>query len=112
MGKAKLLEAIIRGRDGLKIEEVFGRSAWYEFSWEGRSRPPEHIVVVGNGPVKSRWGERVDGADIVIRCNDYRKVGALDIDEGCAKIGSKCDIQFICLHGGFFEKAKSVGFST
>ena len=82
MGKAKLLEAIIRGRDGLKIEEVFGRSAWYEFSWEGRSRPPAHIVVVGNGPVKSRWGERVDGADIVIRCNDYQSVGAPSYGRG------------------------------
>ena len=110
MGKAELLEAIIRGRDGLKIEEVFGRSAWYEFSWEGRSRPPEHIVVVGNGPVKSRWGERVDGADIVIRCNDYQSVGALHTDEGLAKIGSKCDIQFICLHAGEFKRTGGVGF--
>ena len=110
MGKAELLEAIIRGRDGLKIEEVFGRSAWYEFSWEGRSRPPEHIVVVGNGPVKSRWGERVDGADIVIRCNDYQSVGALHTDEGLAKIGSKCDIQFICLHAGEFKRTGGVDF--
>ena len=30
--------------------------------------------------------------------------------EGCAKIGSKCDVQFICLHAGEYKKANGVGF--
>ena len=103
MGKTELLQAIIAGRDGLESEEVFGLHAWEEFSRLSPRSPPQRIVVVGNGPVKGHYGGLVDGADLVNRCNAYQRVGALHTAEGCAKIGSKCVAQFICLHAGEYR---------
>ena len=44
----------------------------------------------------------IEKAKLVIRCNHYSQLTSSE--EGRRKIGSKCDRQFICLHGYEFEK--------
>ena len=97
--KKKLLTNISEGRDGFRMEEVFGASAWQKFE---SLHKDDEIVVVGNGPVKSFYGEYIDKARMVVRCNDYRQF--IKKENGPKKIGTKCDVQFMCLHGSIFEK--------
>ena len=68
-------------------------------------QPNDVIVVVGNGPVCSHdHGEYMDKAKLVIRCNHYSQFSSSE--EGRKKIGSKCDVQVICLHG---KESKKTG---
>ena len=99
MSKAQILSDIWFSKSGLSIGNVFGRAAWAKFE---ELQPNDVIVVVGNGPVCSHdHGEYIEKAKLVIRCNHYSQFTSSE--EGRRKIGSKCDVQFICLHGYGFE---------
>ena len=102
--KRKLLANISEGRDGFRMEEVFGAKAWQTFK---RLHEDDEIVVVGNGPVKSFCGAYIDKARMVVRCNDYLQFTKLE--DGPKKIGTKCDVQFMCLQGVQF-KEKGVNY--
>ena len=104
MKTRKLLDNISEGRDGFRIEQVFGAKAWQTFE---KLHEDDEIVVVGNGPVTSSCGAYIDKTRMVVRCNDYLQF--TNMENGPKKIGTKCDVQFMCLHGGFFEK-KGVDF--
>ena len=97
--KRKLLANISEGRDGFRMEEVFGAKAWQTFE---KLHEDDEIVVVGNGPVKSFHGQYIDKAKMVVRCNDYRQF--INKENGPKKIGTKCDVQFVRLHGRFFAE--------
>ena len=93
MSKKQLLTDIVCA-DQLSIERVFGEVAWEKFL---ELQPDDEIVVIGNGPVCSFHGEYIENAKMVIRCNHYSE--QTSSEEGRRKIGEKCDVQFICLHG-------------
>ena len=98
MSKQQLLFDIWCSNFGLGIENVFGPTAWAKFA---ELRPGDDIVVVGNGPVSSlRHGEDIDSAKLVMRCNRYSQY--TNSAKGRRKIGRKCDVQVICLHGREF----------
>ena len=106
MSKQQLLFDIWCSKSGLSIENVFGQAAWAKFE---ERQPGDDIVVVGNGPVSSLLhGEYIDSAKLVMRCTDYsefkRKVN------GPKKIGTKCDVQVICLQGKEFKKKMECSF--
>ena len=100
MDKKDLLSEIIDD-EALRIENVFGESAW---DWFKDLQPDDHIVVVGNGPVDNRstHGQFIDSAKLIIRCNHYLK--DVQSELGKTKRGRRCDVQFICLHGVEFKK--------
>jgi hypothetical protein len=101
--KRHLMEAIIDGSHGLDIETVFGAPAW-EFFQQQLHGNGNSIVVCGNGPVAPtcRLQKEIDESQLVIRCNDYLKVfGGVAARKS---VGSRCDVQFICLHGLCFRK--------
>ena len=100
--KRELLHAIIHGKQGLDIETVFGQPAW-EFFVKKLHGNGSSIVVCGNGPVATtcRLGKEIDESQLVIRCNDYLSV--FGGDAARMAVGSRCDVQFICLHGGRFR---------
>ena len=101
MSKKQLLSDIVLSKSGLGIENVFGQAAWAQFE---ELQPNDGIVLVGNGPVPSHdYAEYIETAKLVVRCNHYSMFTTSD--EGRRKIGSKCDVQFICLHGKEFKKA-------
>ena len=60
------------------------------------------------GQCDSFTNNRIDNAELVIRCNHYGEI----LQEPLArkKLGSKCDIQFICLHAGCCFKKPGIGF--
>ena len=100
MSKQRLLSDIWCSNFGLSIENVFGPTAWAKFE---ELRPGDDIVVVGNGPVSSlRHGEDIDSAKLVMRCNHYSEFTSKV--NGPKKIGTKCDVQVICLEGKIFKK--------
>ena len=101
MSKKQLLSDIVLA-DGLGIESVFGEVAWERFL---ELQQDDEIVVVGNGPVCSFHGEYIENAKMVIRCNHYSENGNTSSEEGRRKIGRKCDVQFICLHGREFKRS-------
>ena len=94
--KKKLLTDIVF-EDQLSIERVFGKAAWEKFL---ELQPDDEIVVVGNGPVCSYHGEHIDSAKMVMWCHHYQR--QTRSDEGRRNIGSKCDVQVVCLHGKDF----------
>ena len=100
MDKKDLLSQIIND-EALRIEKVFGESAWAVFK---ELQLDDHIVVVGNGPVdpSSTHGKFIESAKLIIRCNNYLPNVQSDSDQ--RKRGRRCDVQFICLHGGEFRK--------
>ena len=100
MSKKELLSDIVHARNGLTIEKVFGEVAWAKFQ---ELQAHDVIVVCGNGPVRSFHGEFIENAKLVIRCNHY--LNNTSRKDGQRKIGRKCDVQFVCLHGGEFKKA-------
>ena len=69
MRKKDLLSQIIND-EALRIEKVFGESAWAVFK---ELQLDDHIVVVGNGPVdpSSTHGKFIESAKLIIRCNNY-----------------------------------------
>ena len=101
--KRHLMEAIIDGSHGLDIETVFGAPAW-EFFQKQLHGNGNGIVVCGNGPVATtcRLQKEIDESQLVIRCNDYLSV--FGGDAARMAVGSRCDVQFICLHGTSFRK--------
>ena len=100
MSKRQLLLDIWCSKSGLSIENVFGEAAWAKFE---ELQPNDVIVVVGNGPVSSLvHGAYIDSAKLVMRCNHYSQFTSSV--KGWRKIGRKCDVQVICLHGREFEK--------
>ena len=101
MDKKDLLSQIIND-EALRIEKVFGESAWAVFK---ELQQDDRIVVVGNGPVdpSSTHGKFIESAKLIIRCNNYLANVQSDLDQ--RKRGRRCDVQFICLHGGEFRKA-------
>ena len=107
MSKQWLLSDIWCSNFGLGIENVFGPTAWAKFA---ELRPGDDIVVVGNGPVSSlRHGEDIDSAKLVMRCNHYSEF--ISKVNGPKKIGTKCDVQVICLQGKEFKKNWSAVFA-
>ena len=100
MSKKQLLTDIIFA-DQLSIERVFGEVAWEKLL---ELQPDDEIVVIGNGLVCSFHGGYIENAKMVIRCNHYSENDKNSSEEGRRKIGSKCDVQFMCLHGYQFEK--------
>ena len=100
MSKKQLLLDIWNSKSGLSIENLFGAAAWAKFE---ELQPNDVIVVVGNGPVSSRvHGDYIDSAKLVMRCNRYSQFTS---SAKCRrKIGRKCDVQVICLHGKESEK--------
>ena len=98
--KRKNLLPDIVTSDQLTIELVFGKAAWEKCQ---ELQPDDEIVVVGNGPVCAYHGEYIENAEMVMRCNHYQK--QTKSGDGSQKIGSKCDAQFICLHGKEFRKS-------
>ena len=101
MDKKDLLSKIIND-EALRIEKVFGESAWAVFK---ELQQDHRIVVAGNGPVdpNSTHGEFIESAKLIIRCNHYLR--DVESDLGQRKRGRRCDVQFICLHGKEFQKA-------
>ena len=101
--KRELLDVIIHCKHGLGIETLFGQSTW-DFFKEQLHGNAGSIVVCGNGPVAEtcRRQKEIDESQLVFRCNDY-----LDVFRGDAArkaVGSKCDVQCICLHGSKFRE--------
>ena len=99
--KKELLSDIVFCENGLSIENVFGDAAWQKFA---QLTQDDEIVVVGNGPVSSCHGAYIDNAKMVVRCNHYDENKKCSSPDGGAKIGRKCDVQFVCLHGRMFQK--------
>ena len=95
MSKKQLLSDIMWA-DQLSIGRVSGEVVWGKFL---ELQPDDEIVVIGNGPVCSFHGEYIENAKMVVRCNHYSEHGKTSSEEGRRKIGEKCDVQFICLHG-------------
>ena len=102
--KKNLLMDIVTS-DQLAIELVFGKAAWEKFL---ELQPDDEIVVVGNGPVCSYHGEYIENAKMVMRCNHYQK--QTKSGEGRREIASKCDVQFVCLHGKEFRTIRTAVF--
>ena len=106
MSKRQLLLDIWSSNSGLSIENLFGEAAWAQFE---EIQPNDDIVVVGNGPVSSLvYGAYIESAKLVMRCNRYSQFTNSAL--GRKKIGRKCDVQVICLHGREFEKKRSAVF--
>ena len=86
--KKKLLDDIESGKNGLSIENIFGKAAWQKFQKLGRD---DEIVVVGNGPVgvSSHHGDYIDRAKMVIRCNHYHENGKCSGDGWWNQAGAK-----------------------
>ena len=100
MSKKQLLLDIWDSKSGLSIENVFGEAAWAKFE---ELQPNDVIVVVGNGPVSSlAHGDYIDSAKLVMRCNRYSQF--TNSAMGRRKLGRKCYVQVICIHGREFEK--------
>ena len=97
MSKKQLLTDIVCA-DQLSIDRVFGEVAWEKFL---ELQPDDEIVVIGNGPVRSQHGEYIEKAKMAVRCNHYSE--SWKIEEGRRKVGSKCDMQVICLRGREFN---------
>lgn len=102
--KKQLLHDIIHCRHGLYIETLFGEEVWNVFQKLLGGNPHSDIVVCGNGPVAatSRYGEEIDSASMVMRCNDYLSVYGNEAVRTC--VGRKCDVHLICLQGVEFKK--------
>ena len=84
--KRHLLDTIVWRDSALAIEHMFGPYSWEQF---GKLKETSWIVVVGNGPVRQFHQNRIDNAELVIRCNHYGEI----LQEPLArkKLGSKCD---------------------
>ena len=100
--KKGLFDDIIHCRRGLAIENVFGQAAW-DFYQQRLGQANCSIIVCGNGPVGESvtMGNEIDRSkDVIMRCNDYLSV----YRNGHDRVGRRCDVQVICLHGGEYSK--------
>ena len=101
--KRELFHDIIHCKHGLDIETLFGQPTWDFFKHQllGNDRS---IVVCGNGPVAEtcRRQNEIDESQLVFRCNDYLNV--FGGDAARKAVGSRCDVQCICLHGSKFRE--------
>ncbi len=102
MSKRQLLLDIGCSIFGLSIENLFGEAAWAKFE---ELHPDDDIAVVCTGPLSSLvYCAFTDFAKLVMCCNCYSLFTSSAL--GKKKIGRKCDVQVICLHGREFEKQK------
>jgi hypothetical protein len=110
MPKSEILWEIINADNGLSIENVFGEIAGAKFLG---LQADDVIVVCGNGPVSYAYGAEIDSAKLVVRCNHWKKVFGessamveTKYPTNAELVGQKCDLHFVCLHGGEFKKNK------